>query len=111
MSEKLSASRFSAKKFYAFIALGLIIFAAGTLFAYSADSKSDDLKINGGSAEEILKQDHYYAAAKILSFIGFLIALIPSVQILQHALLNENKKTAEKSNTCAENETADQEDD
>ncbi|WNY28222.1 hypothetical protein MmiEs2_04060 [Methanimicrococcus stummii] len=91
MSEN-SFSNFSAKKFYAIVAIGLIIFAAGTLFAYPAKQnlKADDLPI-----EELHKQERIYAISKIASMIGFIIALIPSVKILQHAIQNETAKAAE----------------
>lgn len=107
MSENSSVSYFSAKKFYVLVAVGLIIFAAGTLFAYSAKShlKAEDLP-----AEELVKQERIYAAAKILSMVGFVIALIPSVQILQNTIQNERAKTTEGSNVSVKKEKENSED-
>ncbi|MDV0444530.1 hypothetical protein MmiAt1_00560 [Methanimicrococcus sp. At1] len=94
MSENSSDTDFSSKKFYAIVALGLIIFAAGTIFAYPAGVHLDDPDI---SAEEYAKQEKIYAVSKVGSMVGFIIALIPSVKILQNSLLKEKEK-AEKSN-------------
>lgn len=88
MSENSPAPHFSAKKFYIFVAIGLIIFAAGTLFAYSAKHHLDDKSL---PAEDQQREERIYAAAKIASMIGFIIALIPSVQILQHTIQKERE--------------------
>lgn len=107
MSENSSVSSFSAKKYYALIAVGLIIFILGTVFAYAADKHLDagDLP-----ADELKKQDRIYAAAKIGSFIGFIIALIPSVRILQNTIEIERAKTTEGSNVSVKKEKENSED-
>lgn len=80
MSENSSSSQLQTKRLYVFVAIGVLIFAIGTLFAYPADKHLDagDLP-----PEELARQERIYAVSKIGSFIGFLIALVPSVQILQ----------------------------
>jgi TRAP-type C4-dicarboxylate transport system permease small subunit len=99
MSENLSVSNFSFKKSYMLVAVGLILLAAGTLFAYSANQH---LEAGVLPPEELARQGGIYAAAKIISMIGFIIALIPSVRILQNALLNEKAKSSGTKN-CKDN--------
>ncbi len=107
MSENSSVSYFSARKFYALVAIGLIVFAAGTLFAYCAKS---NLKAEDLPAEEFQKQERIYAAAKIISMVGFIVALIPSVQILQNTIQKERAKTTEGSNVSVTKEKENSED-
>ncbi|MBZ3935025.1 hypothetical protein [Methanimicrococcus blatticola] len=107
MSENSPVSVFSNKKFYVLVAIGLIIFAAGTVFAYSAKSNLKDKDL---PADDFQKQERIYAVAKIASMVGFIIALIPSVQILQNTILNERAKTTEGSDVSVKEEKNNEED-
>jgi len=81
MSEDQSFfSQFTTKQFYVVVAIGLIIFATFAIFAYAA---KDKLKSDSLTMEEQSKQILIQSFSQIGSFIGFLIALIPSVKILQ----------------------------
>ena len=68
---------------YALIVIGLIIFSACAVFSYTFAKKLDAPDLTD---EERSKQEVNYFFSKIGSTIGFLIALIPSVKILQKGL-------------------------
>lgn len=93
MSE-ITSSEFSPKKFYVFVAIGLIIFGICTVFSYASKDK-----INSGdlSGDDLSTQKYIYSISKIGSMIGFIIALVPSVLILQKTVQKERDKTAEDS--------------
>lgn len=97
MSENSSSSQssqFSTKRLYVFVAIGILIFVLGTVFSYAAGQHLDagDLP-----PEELVKQDRIYAVSKIGTFIGFLIALVPSVKILQGTIQKMRDETTEGS--------------
>lgn len=93
-SEKLS-SGFSSKKFYVIVAIGLLIFAGGALFAYGAKTKlSSDTLL----PEERSQQTLIFVVSQMTSLIGFIVALIPSVKILQNTVQKE--KAASSQNTA-----------
>jgi hypothetical protein len=77
------------RKFYVYVAIGILIFSIFAVFSYAAREKLDDEKANPGilSPEEKSKQSQIYAFSKIGSMIGFIIALVPSVRILQYSLV------------------------
>jgi hypothetical protein len=77
--------RINTTKFYVFVAIGLLIFSFFAVLSYGAREKlnSEDL-----TPEETSNQRLIYAVSKIGSMIGFVIALIPSVRILQAGFIN-----------------------
>ena len=87
-------SRFTKKQLYIFAVIGILILAAGAVVSYKAKEK---LNLDGLPPEEETKARNIYAISKIVSMIGFIIALIPSVKILQ----NEVAKTAPPSKDSA----------
>ncbi|WNY23293.1 hypothetical protein MmiHf6_05980 [Methanimicrococcus hongohii] len=99
MSENSSVSDFSASRSYVIVAVGILILIAGTIFAYSADRH---LEAGDLPADELAKQERIYAVSKIGSMVGFIIAIIPSVNILQNSLLNEKSKAETKTETKVE---------
>ncbi|MDY0266609.1 MAG: hypothetical protein RBQ94_03015 [Methanimicrococcus sp.] len=88
MSEK-SSSSFSARKYYAIVAVGLIIFSLCAVFSYASHSKIESGEL---SPEDLASQKKIYAVTKIGSMVGFIIALVPSVLILQKTLQEEKEK-------------------
>ncbi|MDL2260979.1 hypothetical protein LJC08_01875 [Methanimicrococcus sp. OttesenSCG-928-J09] len=108
MSENTSSSessQFSAKRFYVIVVIGLLIFSIFAVFSYAAKSKyeSGDL-----TPEDVAKQKNIYAVAKIMSFVGFLIALIPSVKILQNTIQKMREETTGSSSVSVENQKKDE---
>ena len=89
MSEEASPSPVNTKKFYVYLVIGLLIFSIFAVFSYAADEKIDSGDL---TLEELNKQRVIYLVSKIGSMIGFIIALIPSVRILQHGILKLNEK-------------------
>jgi hypothetical protein len=77
------------RKFYVYVVIGILIFSIFAVFSYAASVKIKDEKLNPGtlSPEEKSKQSQIYAFSKIGSMIGFIIALVPSVRILQYSLV------------------------
>lgn len=83
-------SHFSKKQFYVFVVIGLLILVGCAVFSYAADKKLESGTL---TPEEAASQRNIYALTKIGSMIGFIIALVPSVKILQYEVL---KKTLKK---------------
>ena len=80
-------SRFTKKQLYIVVVIGLLIFAAGAVYSYLS---KDKLKSGGLTPEEEAAESNIYALSKILSMAGFIIALIPSVQILKNEIQKPN---------------------
>ncbi|MDV0446877.1 hypothetical protein MsAg5_07400 [Methanosarcinaceae archaeon Ag5] len=78
--EQTLLSKFSTKQFYTFVALGLIILVLFSFFAYTSKTK---LKDDTLTPDEISTQSTIYVISKIGQVVGFLVALIPSIGILQ----------------------------
>jgi len=89
MSENPPESNFSAKKSYQFVVIGLAMLIIGIIFAYSSNQH-----LNAGTLpdEELSRQVLIFAASKVVSMIGFIIALIPSVRILQDMATSKKSK-------------------
>lgn len=88
MSEN-SSSSFSSRKYYVIVAIGLIIFGLCAVFSYASHSKIESGTL---SPEDLTAQRQIYVISKIGSMVGFIIALVPSVLILQNTVQNEKKK-------------------
>ncbi|MCL2863106.1 MAG: hypothetical protein FWE54_03320 [Methanimicrococcus sp.] len=88
-------NRLTKKQLYVFAAIGILILAAGAVCSYTS---KDKLKSGALTADEEKMQSNIYAVSKIVSTIGFIIAIIPSVKILQ----NEVKKKEPKSKNAAD---------
>ncbi|WNY24589.1 hypothetical protein [Methanolapillus millepedarum] len=73
-------SRFSTKQFYTFVAIGLILLVLFSFFAYTSKAKLKDETL---SPEEETTQSTIYIISKIGQVVGFLVALVPSIGILQ----------------------------
>jgi hypothetical protein len=77
--------RINTTKFYVYVAIGLLIFSFFAVLSYGAREKLDSGDL---TPEEISDQRLIYAASKIGATIGFIVALIPSVRILQAGFIN-----------------------
>ena len=77
-------SQFTTKQFYVLVVIGILIASACFVFSYSAKAKS---KSGTLTVEEEHKQAQIRVFASIGFVIGFIIALIPSILILQKELL------------------------
>jgi len=80
-------SRLTKKQLYIFAMIGILVLAAGAVLSYTAKEK---LKSDGLTPEEEAKESYIYAVSKIISMVGFIIALIPSVKILQNTIPKKN---------------------
>lgn len=89
-------SRLTTKQLYTFAAIGILILAAGAVCSFSS---KDKLKSGGLTSEEETAQSSIYAVSKIVSMIGFFIALIPSVKILMNEV--SKKEPGSKDPTAA----------
>jgi len=76
--------------------IGILILAAGAVCSYTAKEK---LKSGGMTPEEEAVQRNIYAVSKIISMAGFIIAIIPSVKILQKEMVKKNTQP-DKSDTA-----------
>ena len=88
-------SHFSKKQFYVFVVIGLLILVGCAVFSYAADKKLESGTL---TPEEAASQRNIYALTKIGSMIGFIIALIPSVKILQYEVLKKTPATPDTDN-------------
>ena len=77
-------SQFTTKQFYVLVVIGILIASACFVFSYSANAKS---KSGTLTVEEEHKQAQIRVFASIGFVIGFIIALVPSIRILQKELL------------------------
>jgi len=85
MSENQSfLSQFTTKQFYVLVVIGILIASACFVFSYSANAKS---KSGSLTVEEEHKQAQIRVFASIGFVIGFIIALLPSILLLQKELL------------------------
>ncbi|MCL2549474.1 MAG: hypothetical protein FWE78_00790 [Methanimicrococcus sp.] len=77
------------KQLYILAVAGILILAAGAACSYMAKEK---LKSGALTPEDEAAARNIYAVSKIVSMAGFIIALIPSVKILQNEVSKKNPR-------------------